>query len=271
LALALGDLQKEIIIMLTLSDRASPIANFRDFGGQILGDSRRVRARLLYRSGSLSALIPDDFSILDELGIKTVVDLRSVQERNNHPSEWNPTEFEHVASPIPDTHDMLREVFSGDIDDPQNCHHHFSAFYAKIPELYAEEFSKMFALLADGAVPLLVNCSAGKDRTGVAAALILNLLGVSKGEIVADYLATQDRLQNNPAFMHMLSGRIIKSYAALPKAAQNVLMGVHADHLNAAFSQIETDYGSAAGYFETRLSLSRCQQDQIRANLIESL
>jgi protein-tyrosine phosphatase len=256
--------------VLTLSDRASPIANFRDFGGQLLGEGRQVRHNILFRSGSLSALIDDDFTILGGLGIKAIVDLRSVQERHNHPREWTPAHIVQVDSPIMDTRGMLHELFLGDIDDPQICHTHFSGFYAQIPELYAEEFSKMFAFLAKNEVPLLVNCSAGKDRTGVAAALILCMLGVSKSDILADYLATEDRLQNNPAFMQMLSGRIIKSYAALPLAAQNVLMGVHADHLNAAFAHIENEYGSVANYFEARLSISPEQQDQIRANLTEA-
>jgi protein-tyrosine phosphatase len=256
--------------VLTFSDRASPIANFRDFGGHSLDDARRVRSNMLFRSGSLSGLIADDFKILDGLGIRAIVDLRSVQERGNHPREWTPANIAQVESPIADTKGMLHELFSGNIKDPDICHAHFSGFCGQIPELYAEQFSKMFALLADNKVPLLVNCSAGKDRTGVASALILTMLGVSKRAILDDYLATGDRLQNNPAFMQMLSGRIIKSYAALPVVAQKVLMGVHADHLSAAFAHIENEYGNVTNYFETRLSISPEQQDQIRANLTEA-
>jgi protein-tyrosine phosphatase len=257
--------------MPSLHNRASPIANLRDFGGQRVDSNHRVRQNKLFRTGSLSALIPDDHILLDDLGIMAVIDLRSVEERANHPSEWVPANAVYVASPINDTKSMLRELFSGDIDDPETCRDHFSAFYAQIPELYAEEFSNMFALLAQGQVPLLVNCSAGKDRTGVAAALILSLLGVGKDAIFEDYLTTQDRLQNNAAFMQMLSGRIIKSYAALPKAAQNILMGVHTDHLIAAFAKIDADYGGVPAYLTQRLSVSPDQQEQIREILVERM
>jgi protein-tyrosine phosphatase len=249
--------------------QGSPIANLRDFGGQKAHGNSRVRRGLLFRSGSLSALAPEDHARLDQLGLRAIVDLRSVMECENHPSEWTAVAAAQVHSPISDTKAMLREIFSGDIDDPQVCHSHFSHFYAQIPELYADDFSKMFALLAQGDVPLLVNCSAGKDRTGVAAALVLHVLGVAKSDIFADYLLTNERLKNNPAFMQMLSGRIMKNYASLPPAAQNVLMSAHEDHLNAAFAQIESTYGGVSQYLETRLSISQDQQGQIRAALTE--
>jgi protein-tyrosine phosphatase len=252
------------------SKSASPVANLRDFGGQSLGGGRRVRSGKLFRSGGLSALMETDIEMLDRLGIRAVVDLRSVQERINHPSEWKSGAAEQVNSKITDTKAMLSEIFSGDINDPKVCHDRFSTFYARIPELYADEFAQMFALIARGEVPVLVNCSAGKDRTGVAAALILTILGVSKEEIFADYMATEERLRNNPAFMQMLSGKIIKSYAALPPAAQNILMGVHPDHLAAVFAYIENEYRSVAHYLEARLSISQDQQDQIRENLTEA-
>jgi protein-tyrosine phosphatase len=253
--------------MLPTGNVDSPIANLRDFGGQHLGNGRRVRHGNLYRSGSLSALSPADQVMLDQLGIEAVVDLRSIEERLNHPSEWVPATGKVVQSQIPDTKAMLREIFSGDIHDAEVCHRQFSHFYEQIPELYAAEFSEMLAFLADGNMPLLINCSAGKDRTGVAVALVLTVLGVAPSDIFADYMMTNDRLRDNPAFTQMLSGRIMSSYTALPDAARQVLMSVHLDHLNAAFSRIALDYGSVSGYIETRLSISPRMQQQIRQNL----
>jgi protein-tyrosine phosphatase len=263
--------QKEIIAVRPSSSHASSLANFRDFGGQPVGDARRVREGLLFRCGSLTALGAGDHALLDSLGIAAVVDLRSVVERANHPSEWVPIDAATVCSPISDTKVMLHSIFSGELSDPLICHDHFSGFYARIPELYANEFSDMFALLADGTAPLLVNCSAGKDRTGVAAALILSVVGVNKEAIFADYLETQQRLDNVPGFIQMLSGKILKNYAALPEAARTVLIGVHRDHLAAAFAQIDGDYGSVADYLAVRLSVSHNQQDQIRAHLTEKM
>jgi protein-tyrosine phosphatase len=241
----------------------------RDFGGQCIGPGRRVRQRILFRSGSFSALMPDHHALLDSLGIRAVIDLRSIDERANHPSEWVPATAALVHSQISDTNVMLREILSAGITDAQACHASFSKFYTQIPELYAVEFSKMLTLLAQGDVPLIVNCSAGKDRTGVAVALVLTIAGVDRSDISADYMMTRERLHDNPAFMQMLSRRISNGYAALPESAQKVLMGVHLDHLNAAFAQIDLDYGSLSQYLESRLSISQKMQNRIREVLIE--
>jgi protein-tyrosine phosphatase len=155
------------------------LLNFRDLGGRVTADGAWVRPGLLYRSESVAYLSDADVSrLVDDLNLVTVVDLRGEREvaRNGRgPLEHRPVHYVHV--PITD---VTRGIDSA------------VTFYVDMLTSRGTEVARLLrALLEPGALPAVVHCEAGCDRTGVVAALVLGLLGVPDDDIVADFDLTQ--------------------------------------------------------------------------------
>jgi protein-tyrosine phosphatase len=245
-------------------------ANFRDLGGIMTADGRRVRSGAIYRSNSFARLTDEDISIIDRIGLKTIIDLRTSGERTRSPSRWTNADVRVVSSKKVDTEMMLAPILLAGDGDEAEWIRRFSEFFAQIPELYADEFAAMFAALAAGETPLLVNCSAGKDRTGVAVILILSALGVDHEVAVADYLLSAERLQGDPAFVEMLSKTVLGSFGKLPPHARAIMLGTHRKHADAAIASVAANHGSIEGYFIERLGLSPEALASMRDRLTET-
>jgi len=135
-----------------------------------------------------------------------------------------------------------------------------------MPDQYAPEFSAIFQQLLAGHTPLLIHCEAGKDRSGLAAALILTALGVPRAQVMRDYelsnrYVTVTELEQNPADRALLTH--------LPPATASVLAGVDPAYLNAAFQSIDQQYGSVDAYLDKALAVGPAQQAQLRSMLLE--
>lgn len=157
--------------------------NFRDLGGHPAADGKRVRTRRIYRSAHLADL--DAASPLQEVELRTVMTLQSRVEvavlGPPRPDVLGTARWAHI--PIGDAwfEDTASEFISPASND----------LHLTLVTEFREHWQAFFALLADPAVyPLLFHCSAGRDRTGVGAALLLELLGVERGRVVADFLAS---------------------------------------------------------------------------------
>jgi protein-tyrosine phosphatase len=241
--------------------------NFRDLGGMETADGRRIRLGMLYRSNSFARLTPADIVMVERLGLRTIVDLRSVAERRKSPSLWTSTSATILSSPKADTADMLSPIIAMGEGDEGQWRARFSGFFAEIPRLYAQEYGQMFRALAAGGLPMLVNCSAGKDRTGVAILLILTMIGVPPESALADYLLSGERLNGDAAFVDMLTGNVLHGFADLPLAGRQVMLGVHESHARAALSAIAQDHGSVEAYVIEQSGLTRTDIDRIRDDL----
>ena len=159
-----------------LSERRSAVSgatNFRDMGGYKTTDGRYVKWGTLYRSNALSSLTAADLTYVSSIPLVSVVDFRSPTEgaRNILPSTTTYYNYAIVLGAWPG----------------------YGPFYESLvvaPD-YVAQFKKMFTLLKNkDNTPLLIHCTAGRDRTGVGAALILLALGVDKETVIADYLLT---------------------------------------------------------------------------------
>lgn len=210
------------------------VHNFRDLGGYPARDGMITRWRTLYRADGLHRLGGSDLEVVRTLGLRTVIDLRSqaeLDERGTFPHHEIDVTFSHL--PVIDQtwdHDEVQEM-----DD-----HQFLVWaYREMLDVGAARFAQAFDDLArPGALPAVFHCAAGKDRTGLLAALILGVLGVPRPVVLADYALTAhgmrrmqewaarefpemaDRMQETPsAFL-----------AALPEALGEVLAGLEAEH-----------------------------------------
>ena len=184
----------------TLSD-----LNFRDLGGLTTADGRRVRPGLVYRCEGPASFDDDHRSALRALHIRTVCDLRSEAERLAAPIGWCDGQTELLDF------DMNQDLRARGADgwaalraDPseQGAQRAMEANYAAMPAALAPFMPALFEALAEARTPLLMHCTAGKDRTGVAIAVLLLALGVRHDEVIADYLKSdvfRDNLRIGPS------------------------------------------------------------------------
>jgi len=176
-----------------LAERLLPLQggrNFRDLGGYRAADGRQVKWGKLFRSGVMSGLTPADMSYLTAIGLRVICDLRSREERATRP---NPFQAQGAGAPqvAAAGYAMFRLDALHNATTRDAAIEAFAQSYVEFSQALAPQYADMFDRLARGEAPLAVNCSAGKDRTGVASALILSVLGVPRETIVADYALTQ--------------------------------------------------------------------------------
>jgi protein tyrosine/serine phosphatase len=166
-------------------------SNFRDLGGLPTVDGGRVRTGLLYRSDSLALLSEGDVAhITGDLGLRRVVDLRSAPEIGRHgQADLGAVGIEIVHAPIVDeTRGEQR-----DIEDPAKLT--LDRIYLLMLERFRERFGAAVAALADpDHQPAVFHCAAGKDRTGLIGAMILDVCGVDRDLVIEDFLLTNDRM-----------------------------------------------------------------------------
>jgi protein-tyrosine phosphatase len=165
--------------------------NLRDLGGCRAADGRQVRAGCLFRSDELCALTTDDLKVIASLGIRVVFDLRNDLERSRRPNRLPPgIEVLDRTSPGSGEGRTTEEaIAAGDVPDRDDAY--MTSVYVDVLTRLAPELRILVERAAAALErPLLFHCAAGKDRTGVAAALLLGLLGVPDETILDDYELT---------------------------------------------------------------------------------
>lgn len=229
--------------------RVLPLAgatNFRDLGGYLGHDGRPLRWRRLFRSEHLAGLTPDDQAALRALGLKRAVDFRGVAERAATPYEL-PGVAQHALSIEPTVVQRMQDlVQAGTRLNAEIVTGLMQDLYRALVNDQAHRFAELFALLLDGdGSPLVFHCTAGKDRTGFAAALILLALGVSRETVLADYLLTNQHYRHPPI-----------PRSDTPPDALAVLWRVQQGFLDAAMQAVDQDHGGIDRYLRQRLGLS---------------
>ncbi|HUY20788.1 MAG TPA: tyrosine-protein phosphatase [Acidimicrobiales bacterium] len=164
--------------------------NFRDLGGYPAADGRHIRWRMLFRADGLARLDEDDCAQLVGLGLSTVIDLRTpgeVEERGTFPEDAVEVEYHHL--PLTDVLPPVEDL--GRYDEPAFV---TSRYLQLFTEGSASLTRAVHVLAEPGALPAVFHCSAGKDRTGVLAALVLGFLGVPRPVIVEDYALSAEAM-----------------------------------------------------------------------------
>ncbi|WP_152414537.1 tyrosine-protein phosphatase [Blastomonas sp. AAP53] len=240
--------------LILAAERELPLAkgsNFRDLGGYKGAGGKTVRWGKVFRSGALPLLTEEDYTLLGGLNIGTIVDLRSLEER-----EVAATQLDDRTGALFISNDYSLKPLMANMGSMKGEY-----VYTGMEKLLAPQYRSLFKrLLADdGAV--MYHCSAGQDRTGIASALILSALGVDRATILADYhLSTQLRRPQNelppldPALYP--TNPIVQYYAAAAKRpggikAEPLYSASGASHLAQFFEVIDRDYGGVEGYLAT--------------------
>ena len=250
-----------------VAERVLPLQggnNFRDLGGYDTEDGRTVKWGMVYRSGTMVGLTDNDYTYLDQLGIRTVCDFRGTEERTNEPTRWQgehqPVRWE--TDYVQATSSIMQEVAKPDVT-PEQAKLVFATFYRDAPFFYAKQYSEMFAELAAGHAPLAFNCAAGKDRTGVASVLLLRALGVRYEQLVADYQLSDlyyKPAQPKPGAQDATSLML----ASLSPEILKVMMGTEPAYIDAVFAAIDERYGSLEAYLERELGVDAAELAKLR-------
>lgn len=259
-------------------DRVIPLVggpNFRDIGGYETNDGRRVKWRTIFRSGSLVGLTRADWLRLKELQIATVYDLRSSNERSLEPCPTHhvPGLAYHSQEYVVDNNAMLKWLTSASVS-ANDVRSAMLDFYKALPWQLATQYQEIFRLVARAKAPLVFNCAAGKDRTGVAAALLLGVLGVDEHDIIEDYCLS-DKLVDyeKEASSPELSKRAVASgfgfVAAMPRETRAPLLKSDPDYIRAALGAIRLRCGSLQNFVKNELCASDESLDLIRSRLLD--
>ncbi|MBY9067273.1 tyrosine-protein phosphatase [Hyphomonas sp. WL0036] len=248
------------------------VRNFRDFGGYESRHGGVVKMGRLYRSGHHAEASETDLARMAEMGIHVQADLRRPDEREKFKTRFK--------APITITHDGGRETDAPHIRflsqmsvDAETADQWMVEYYEAAPfkahhtEMFTDWFGHLAAMPGDGAG--LVNCAAGKDRTGILCALTHHILGVSEEDVRADYDLTNEavniaaRLPEAAAYFNDMLG---KEY---PAEVFRPFMGVHLRYLEKAFATINERAGSVDAYLVDTLKVDEKMQNAIRERLIE--
>jgi protein-tyrosine phosphatase len=240
--------------------------NFRDLGGYVTADGRRVRHGQLFRSGVLSDLTDADLDRLTGIGMKTVVDLRSPGEIAERPNRLPPGAT-GVEVPVTDVSmspkDWAARLANG-ATEGMGAEMLLTGNRAFARELRAA-FARVLALAMDASQrPMVFHCTAGKDRTGFASALVLLSLGVPVDAVVDDYLESNARLaQRHEQYLAQMRD----SFGDVD--AMRELLEVRREYLEAGLDAIVDDFGSVDTYLRDALGISGDVRDRFRDDLLE--
>jgi protein-tyrosine phosphatase len=235
-------------------------SNFRDLGGYATADGRTVRRNAVFRSAHLGGLTDADRAALARLGVRTIVDLRGVSEAAETPHLIEGLGCKIVAAHIePRLNEKLRAAIDQGTATPFVVMQYLTDHYRDYPRRCAPGFRTLFTTLSDGKHrPLVFHCTAGKDRTGFASALLLTLLGVPWDTVLDDYLHTNV----------VWTGHVGR-YPELDIDTRAAIIEARRPYLEAAFEVVRADYGSPEQFAEKALGLDRAARERLKADLLE--
>jgi protein tyrosine/serine phosphatase len=234
--------------------------NFRDLGGLETVDGGRVRSGLLFRSSGLEELTPPDVEqLLDVIGIRTIIDLRTADDRD----EASPLDGGGVrVLNLP----IRQEAHALSTSRPMTADGWTDVplVLRQFMEMSVESIRTLVTELADGAMPAVLHCAAGKDRTGVAVAVVLEAIGVTRAAIVDDFAASEatldatiEYLMRRPAYREVIP--------ALPPGTMLARPEYMADFLD----DVGRRHGGVIAWLTTTAGVSPTSLARLQAALVE--
>ena len=234
--------------------------NFRDIGGYLNQDGKKVKRGLYFRAGRQDRMTNKDLAQLSDLNISTQIDLRKQEEvldQGRGPLEDMGAKYINI-SVIPEGGSEKLNKLVGDTGISGKR-------YLGYLEFGPTSWLRLFGILADEEnLPVLLHCTAGKDRTGVSTAFLLSVLGVSRDIIEADYLLTNLDTERQADF--------IESTVGYPEGYNREKMisiaGVPKDAMKDFLDGVESKWGSVIEYLK-KIGVTQEQMDQVRLNFLE--
>ena len=231
------------------------LTNFRDLGGYETEAGDTVKWRTFFRSDTLSGLTDADIETVCGLGLDTAVDLRYADEREKEPSRFMGHEQVEVLALGLDERpsESFLDSFEPSVDAAESARTYLTENYRNYPFLYAHAYRELFDRLTKGE-RVVVHCTAGKDRAGTAAALVLTALGVPRETVFEDYLLTNRYWDRG--------GREKPGMDAETAAS---IFSARREYLEGTFATIESRFGTVQSYLEDHIGLDDRALGAVRA------
>ena len=233
-------------------------SNFRDVGGYHNADGRRVRQGQVFRSDHLAGLTPEDLLRLAALGIGHSLDFRGAAEYTATP--YSIPGVQRLALTIEPSviARMQALVVQGIVPTTEETVALMQETYRDFVNHNAATFGRFLKHLLEQPTPQVFHCTAGKDRTGFASALLLSLLGVPWETVLEDYLRTNE----------LWTGHIGR-YPELDIDTRAAIVEARTPYLEAAFEVVRGDFGSPEAFAEKALGLNVAARERLKADLLE--
>lgn len=230
--------------------------NFRDVGGYPVGRSH-TRPGQLYRSDAIGSLTPAGQAALDALGIEVVIDLRSRMEHDQ----------DDRVHPLPDALHVHVPIYGGSRTSVvENGHFSLELLYKSTLLESAWSFAAAVSMIAESDdKPVLVHCTAGKDRTGLVVALALDAIGVERTAVVADY--TESALNLDGEWINRTLSALVSHGVPISPRLFEVLGGSPDHAMSAVLEWLDDRYGSATGFLVAHGMQEECVE-QLRRKLV---
>lgn len=233
-------------------------SNFRDLGGHTGAEGRLVRRGLVYRSDHLAGLSAEDLRALAPLRIAHSLDFRGVSERAALPSLVPGAAAVSLAIEPTVVGRLQALLASGHIPSEAETVALMVQTYQSFARDAIPSYARFFQHLVEQPGPVVFHCSAGKDRTGFAAALLLSALGADREAVMADYLLTNQRYRRKPRLQ-----------AEGPAHVANVLWTVQPAFLDAALATVEREFGGMRRYLQGPMGLGPAAMARLHQRLLE--
>lgn len=257
--------------VVTVTERVLPIeqgSNFRDIGGYVTRDGHSVRWGKAFRSGAMPLFTEADYALVGKLGIGSVVDLRSLEER-----EVAPDQIDDRTGALFIANDYLIAPLMANFGKGSG-----ENVYRGMEKMLAPQLRSLYRRIEANEGAVVYHCSAGQDRTGMATALLYDVLGVDRDTILKDYhMSTALRRPqyempkvnpadhpNNPLLKYYFSGDEKKRTTAEPLYTPS-----GASHLAQFFTYIDNEYGGSEGYMKKALGLTDADIVKLRATMLD--
>lgn len=244
--------------------------NLRDLGGYRAADGRTVRRGMLLRGGHPAGLTERGIAQVAALGLGAIIDLRTTEERAGHP--W-PAELVGGLHYWTRDYDLSRGDLVAMLRDPATGPEDIRLRMLQSYRLIADEqrggIGAMFDLLRDQRTPLLINCTAGKDRTGVVCAILLIALGVSIESVRADYALTETFQDPGSQLFRVDPDGPFAYLLAVDPEVWRTMMRSAPDYIDATFAALAEKYGSPEAYLRAEHGLDEAALAALRDRLLE--
>lgn len=240
--------------------------NFRDVGGYRTADGHSVAWGKLYRSASVGRYTAGDQALIRTLSVGSIIDLRSTRERQADKTPWmQDADVGYWTRDYDLSGGNLGALFAkGAKFDAETMRGVMIQGYRGFPKEQAASYRILFDRLLNSDKAVIVNCTAGKDRTGLGVALVLSALGVPYETIMEDYLLSNTMLDTDAL---QADAGMKAAMTALPADVAKPLLGVERAYLDAAFEQINKDYGSVDAYLDRELGVDAAAVARLRQRM----
>jgi protein-tyrosine phosphatase len=246
--------------------------NFRDIGGYRTADGRQVRWGKVFRAGVLSYVTAGDHTSLGALGIRTICDLRRAEERLKEPTRWPDETARTLHWDDESDAQSLRKYAARQSATSEGMFAAMLDLYRGLPLRMSARIRGLLSCIVEDHLPVVVHCAAGKDRTGVAIAVLLSALGVPRDTVIDDYLLTND-VGNFEVFIRGREDAQLgladtkHPLLAMPEEMRRVAFSADPAFLSTAFEAID-ELGGIDGYIEEVLGLDAEVREVLRERLL---